>query len=159
MLCRERREISLTVLLVNYHDVTGRISTCEFCAKPGMKSPLEWHKQPGKNTRLLESLETTMMEVVFRSEDRDSVVKENSVLPCNGALYSKKIVEEKMYGCNMVIGPYLQTLACVRRGRGVYNISIGRKLHAQLRFSKTRLGSTRMFSSEPPESLTDKAVL
>ena len=25
MLCRERREISLTVLLVNCHDVTGRI--------------------------------------------------------------------------------------------------------------------------------------
>ena len=124
-----------------------------------MKSPLKWHKQPGKNTRLLESLETTKMEVIFRSEDWDLVVKENSVLPCNGASYSKKIVEEKMYGCNMVIGPYVQTLACVRRRRGVYNIFIGRKLHAQLRFSKTRLGSTRMFSSEPPESLTDKAVL
>lgn len=54
------------------------------------------------------------MEVIFRSEDWDLVVKENSVLPCNGALHPKKIVEKKMYGCNMVIGPYVQTLAlCV----------------------------------------------
>ena len=54
------------------------------------------------------------MDVVFRSEDWDLVVKENSVLPCSGALHPKKIVEKKMYGCNMVIGPYVQTLAlCV----------------------------------------------
>ena len=58
----------------------------------------------------------------------------------------------------MVVGPYVQTLACVRRWRGVYDIFIGKKLHAQLRFSKTRLGSTGMFSSEPPEPLTDKCL-
>ena len=86
-----------------------------------MKSPLKWHSQPGKNKGLLETLETTKTEVIFRSEDRDLVVKENSVLPCNGALYSKKIVEKKIYGCNMVVGPYVQTLAlCVcEEGEGV----------------------------------------
>ena len=33
MLCRERREISLTVLLVNCHDIVGRIFDGEFRAK------------------------------------------------------------------------------------------------------------------------------
>ena len=46
MLCRERREISLTVLLV-CHEVTGRSYE---------KSPaLKWHNQPGKKL-LLKSL-------------------------------------------------------------------------------------------------------
>ena len=44
MLCRERHEIllSLTVLLVNYHDV-GRILSQWILRQTGMKSPLKWH--------------------------------------------------------------------------------------------------------------------
>ena len=48
MLCRERREISLTVLLVNCHDVTGRIFDRRISHQMGMKNPLKWHKQPGR---------------------------------------------------------------------------------------------------------------
>ena len=48
MLCWERREISLTVLLVNYHDVTSRIFQQKVLRQTGMKSPLKWHNQPGK---------------------------------------------------------------------------------------------------------------
>jgi len=60
------------------------------------------------------------MEVIFRSEDWDLVLKENSVLPCNGALYSEKIVKKKMSGYNMVVGPYVQTLELyVCEGEGV----------------------------------------
>ena len=47
--------------------------------------------------------------------------KGSFVLPCNGAPCAKKIVEKKIYGCNMVVGPYVQTLAlCVcEEGEGV----------------------------------------
>ena len=48
MLCWERREISLTVLLVNYHDVTSRIFQQKILRQTGMKSPLKWHNQPRK---------------------------------------------------------------------------------------------------------------
>ena len=48
MLCWERREISLTVLLVNYHDVINRIFQQRILCQTGMKSPLKWHNQPGK---------------------------------------------------------------------------------------------------------------
>ena len=48
MLCWERCEISLTVLLVNYHDVTSRIFHQKILRQTGMKSPLKWHNQPGK---------------------------------------------------------------------------------------------------------------
>ena len=46
MLCRKRREISLTVLLVNFRDVTGRISR-----QAGMKSPLKSYNQPGNKIK------------------------------------------------------------------------------------------------------------
>ena len=48
MLCRERREISPTVLLVNYHDVINKIFQQRILRQTGMKSPLKWHNQPGK---------------------------------------------------------------------------------------------------------------
>ena len=48
MLCRERREISLTVLWVNFHDVTGRIFNRWVSRQTGTKSPLKRHNQPGK---------------------------------------------------------------------------------------------------------------
>ena len=48
MLCQELREISLTVLLVNCHDVTGRIFDRRISRQTGMKSPLKWQNQPGK---------------------------------------------------------------------------------------------------------------
>ena len=48
MLCRGRCEISFTVLLVNYHDVTGRIFDPGISRQTGMKSPLKWHNQPGR---------------------------------------------------------------------------------------------------------------
>ena len=48
MLCWEQREISLTVLLVNCHDVTGRIFDRSISRRTGMKSPLKWHNQPGR---------------------------------------------------------------------------------------------------------------
>ena len=47
MLCQERREISLNVLLVNYHDVTSRIFQQRILCQTGMKSPLKWHNQSG----------------------------------------------------------------------------------------------------------------
>ena len=57
MLCRERRETSLTVLLVNCHDFTGRIFDPSISRQTGMKSPLKWNNQAGKkSTGLLESL-------------------------------------------------------------------------------------------------------
>ena len=48
MLCREPREISLTVLLVICHDVTGRIFDRWISRQTGMKSPLKWRNQPWK---------------------------------------------------------------------------------------------------------------
>ena len=48
MLCREQGEISLTVLLGNCHDVTGRIFDRWISRQTGMKSPLKWHNQPGQ---------------------------------------------------------------------------------------------------------------
>ena len=48
VLCRERREISLTVLLVNCHDVTGRIFDRWISRQTGMKSSLKLHNQLGK---------------------------------------------------------------------------------------------------------------
>ena len=56
MLCRERSEISLTVLLVNCHDVTTRIFDRWISRQTGMKSPLKWQNQPGGEIRTLESL-------------------------------------------------------------------------------------------------------
>ena len=56
-LCRERREISLLVLLVNCNDVSGRIFDWRISRQTGMRSPLKWHNQPGKkNKGLSESL-------------------------------------------------------------------------------------------------------
>ena len=54
MPCRERREISLTVLLVNCHDVTGGIFDRKISRQTGTNSPLKRHNQLGK--KLLESL-------------------------------------------------------------------------------------------------------
>ena len=51
MLCWERPEISLTVLLVNYHDVTSRIFQQRILHQTDMKSPLKWHNQQGKKLR------------------------------------------------------------------------------------------------------------
>ena len=48
MLCREQREISLTILLVNYHDITSRIFQQRILCQRGMKSPIKWQNQPGK---------------------------------------------------------------------------------------------------------------
>ena len=48
MLCREPHELSLTVLLVIRHDVTGRIFDRGISHQTGMKSPLKWRNQPGK---------------------------------------------------------------------------------------------------------------
>ena len=48
MLCWEQREMLLTVLLVNCHDVTGRIFDWRISRHTGVKSPLKWHNQPGK---------------------------------------------------------------------------------------------------------------
>ena len=47
-LCRELHEISLTVLLVNCHDVTDRILERRISRQTGMKSPLKWPNQPEK---------------------------------------------------------------------------------------------------------------
>ena len=51
MLCRERGEISPTVLLLNCHDVTGRIFDRRISRQTGMKSPLKWHNQPQKKIK------------------------------------------------------------------------------------------------------------
>ena len=48
VLCRGQREITLNVLLVNCHDVTGRIFDPWISRQTGMKSPLKWHNQPGR---------------------------------------------------------------------------------------------------------------
>ena len=48
MLCRGRCEMSLTVLLVNCRDVTGRIFDRWISRQTGMKSLLKGHNQPGK---------------------------------------------------------------------------------------------------------------
>ena len=56
MLYRERREISLTVLLVNCHDVTGRIFDLWISRQTGMKSLKNGINNQEKNKGLLESL-------------------------------------------------------------------------------------------------------
>jgi len=66
MLCRERRKISRTVLLVNCHDVTGRFFDRGISPKTGRKGPLKWHDQPGKNGRLLESLTIREQYILMR---------------------------------------------------------------------------------------------
>ena len=55
MLCREWRQILLTLLLVICHDFTGGIFDWLISRQIGMKSPLKWHNQGGKKG-LLESL-------------------------------------------------------------------------------------------------------
>ena len=50
-LCRERREMLLTVLLVNCHDVTGGIFDRWISRQTGMKSSLKWHNQPRKKIK------------------------------------------------------------------------------------------------------------
>ena len=45
MLCRKWFEISLSALLNNCHDVTGRISHRWITRQKDMKSPLKWHNQ------------------------------------------------------------------------------------------------------------------
>ena len=47
--CGDWHQISITLLLVNCHDVTGGIFEWWILRKTGMKSPLKWHNQPGKN--------------------------------------------------------------------------------------------------------------
>ena len=65
MLCRERCEMSLTVLLVNCHDVTGRIFDRWISRQAGMKSLLKGHNQPGKKDKgLLESPVTYIQYIV-----------------------------------------------------------------------------------------------
>ena len=51
MLCREWREISLTVLLVNCHDVTGRIFRPVNFAPNRYDKSFKWRNQPGKKYR------------------------------------------------------------------------------------------------------------
>ena len=41
--CRDWHQTSITLLLVNCHDVTGRIFEQWILCKTGMKSPLKWH--------------------------------------------------------------------------------------------------------------------
>ena len=48
MLCREWRQILLTLLLVICHDFTGGIFDWLISRQIGMKSPLKWHNQAGK---------------------------------------------------------------------------------------------------------------
>ena len=50
MLCREWRQISLALLLVNCHDVTGGIFSAEFYAKQYEKS-FKLHNRPGEIKR------------------------------------------------------------------------------------------------------------
>ena len=50
MLCREWRQISLALLLVNCHDVTGGIFSGEFYAKQYEKS-FKLHNRPGEIKR------------------------------------------------------------------------------------------------------------
>ena len=50
-MCRELRGISLTVLLVNRHDVTGWIFDQWISRQTGMKSALKWHTQPGEKIK------------------------------------------------------------------------------------------------------------
>ena len=51
--CGDWHQISITLLLVNCHDVTGGIFEWWILRKTGMKSPLKWHSQAGKNTVML----------------------------------------------------------------------------------------------------------
>ena len=50
-MCRELRELSLTVLLVNRHDVTGWIFDWWISRQTDVKSALKWHNQPGGKTK------------------------------------------------------------------------------------------------------------
>ena len=77
-----------------------------------MKSALKWHNKPGKKIDFLESLETTNMEVIFRSDDWDLVVKENSVLP------QRKQARRKCMVVRWLLAHMSRHLncACMRRG-------------------------------------------
>ena len=121
MLCRERREISLTFLLVSCHVVTGRILDLWILRQTGMKSPLNWHNQPGKKYR------------TFRKSrihwDGSNIQKwELGFGGLKGASFclvmephAQRKLSRRIYGCNMVVGSYVQTLAlCVcEEGEGV----------------------------------------
>ena len=52
----EQSKISLTVVLLNSHDVAGRIFDRWISRQASIKSPLKWHNQPVKCKALLESL-------------------------------------------------------------------------------------------------------
>ena len=65
MLCRKRLE---TVLLVNCHNVTGRIFSQWISRQTVMKSPLKWHNQPGKKRTFRKSIFTlTIVYEAFTS--------------------------------------------------------------------------------------------
>lgn len=51
--CGDWHQISITLLWVNCHDVTGGIFEWWILRKTGMKSALKWHNQPGKNRVML----------------------------------------------------------------------------------------------------------
>lgn len=77
------------------------------------------------------------MEVIFRSDDWDLVVKENSVLP------QRKQARRKCMVVTWLLAHMSRHLncACMRRGGGaVYNIFIGKKTHASFAFEKLFLG-------------------
>ena len=70
MLCRGRCEISFTVLLVNYHDVTGRIFDPGISRQTGMKSPLKWHNQPGRKKINNKGLLVPVWREIHRSNNK-----------------------------------------------------------------------------------------
>ena len=74
MLCRERRQISPTVLLVNCHDVTSRIFDRWISRQTGTKSPLKWQNQPGGEIRTFRKSTTMKVERTWESGKTSSLL-------------------------------------------------------------------------------------
>ena len=83
MLCRERREISRTVLLVNQcHDVTGRSFDRWISRQTGVKSPFNGiTNQEAKNKGLLESLTFLLVSQEDKRKFCSQVAKELTLGP------------------------------------------------------------------------------
>ena len=89
ILCRERSEISLTVLLVNCHDITSRIFDRWISRQTGMKSSLKWHNQRGKKIRTFRKSTKMKVERTWRAGKTSSLLKVTQhFAPSNNLLIS-----------------------------------------------------------------------
>ena len=88
---------AVTVLLVNCHDVTGRIFDRWTSRQTGMKVPLKWHNQPGKKRTFYKVL----MEK--RTEGRKVKTTHNTCRDCRVHFFWQPFSSKYLYSGNSIL--------------------------------------------------------